>query len=319
MYKIFLKNSGQSILELVIALGVFLIIITVFTDFIYGNFVLLERGSDYVQAEAIAKEEIEAIRSIKKMTWNEFLYSTSSVSVLNNRWVLNGEGVIGNVGKFFYSSSFYPVYRNTQKDIVEELDGEEDILTKRMKTFIEWETSDGVSAIIEKNSYISAWNSKKWLQTNWSGGPGQSIWGDASKYESDDGNIDIGIGGQLRIVEVATSTYVSSGYAISSAFNTENNSSFVAIFWTENIPLGCDIKIQIKTAPDAGGIPGIWSATWSGPDGEDGNETDYYTVQSGQIINVDHNNDQWIKYKVLLTSDSINTPVLSEVSFYYQQ
>src|SRR3989339_724381 len=207
MYKIFLKNSGQSILELVIALGVFLIIITVFTDFIYGNFVLLERGSDYVQAEAIAKEEIEAIRSIKKMTWNEFLYSTSSVSVLNNRWVLNGEGVIGNVGKFFYSSSFNP----------------------------------------------------------------------------------------------------------------ENNSSFVTIFWTENIPLGCDIKIQIKTAPDAGGIPGIWSATWSGPDGEDGNETDYYTVQSGQIINVDHNNDQWIKYKVLLTSDSINTPVLSEVSFYYQQ
>ena len=43
------------------------------------------------------------------------------------------------------------------------------------------------------------------------------------------------------------------------------------------------IKLQIKTAPDSGGSPGTWTPTWSGPEGNDGDETDFFTISKGEI------------------------------------
>lgn len=307
---------GQSILELIVALGVFMIIAASFTSFIFGNLLSLERGSDYVQAEGLLGEGVEAIRSIKTRAWNELLYSTSSVSVVAGKWTLDGEGGSESIGKFTRYISFYPVYRNISKEVT--AIGDEDILSKRMRVFVAWESSDGVESVLTRNSYISAWNSKKWTQTDWFGGSGQSVWIDSSMYDSDDGNIDISVGGQVSLLEIATSTYAGSGYFISSAFDTGDSSSFAALFWTENMPVGCDIKFQIKTAQDVGGFPGSWSSSWSGPEGEDGDETDYYTTSDGELIHTDHNTDQWIKYKVILSGDGSDTPVLSDVVFYYQ-
>lgn len=316
MYKKLLKNSGQSILELIVALGVFIIIVSSFAVFIYGNFTALERGSDYIQAEAILNEGVEAVRSIRSRAWNELLYSTSSVSVSGNKWNLDGEATSASIGKFDRYISFYPVFRDGQNRISDV--GDLDIFTKRIKVFTDWESSDGIRTILNRETFISPWNLKKWTQSDWANGSGQAIWSDSSAYESDDGNIYFVSGGQISLAEIATSTYAGSGYLISSAFDTGNTSSFPAIFWTENIPIGCDIKFQIKTAPDSGGLPGTWSSSWSGPDGEDGDETDYYTVAEGEIIHFDHNSDQWIKYKVILSGNGANTPVLSGVDFYYQ-
>jgi len=85
--------------------------------------------------------------------------------------------------------------------------------------------------------------------------------------------------------------------------------------WLENIPAGSfDIQVQLATAPDAGGAPGTWSS-WLGPTGAGS----FY--QSGQEILIpvsnNHNDDQWVKYKVILTGDGSNTPVLEEIKINY--
>ncbi len=112
--------------------------------------------------------------------------------------------------------------------------------------------------------------------------------------------------------------YKLSGYLISSAFNSGSFSRFNSISWLETIPTEAEnIKFQIKTASDVGGSPSEWSLTWSGPEGEDGDETDYFEAASGETIHLDHWGDQWIKYKVILTGNGNNTPILHEVAINF--
>ena len=123
------------------------------------------------------------------------------------------------------------------------------------------------------------------------------------------------VGSAGTILWLSAIGYKTSGYLISSAFNTGNASAFNLLSWLENIPAGSfDIQVQLATAPDAGGAPGTWSS-WLGPTGAGS----FY--QSGQEILIpvsnNHNDDQWVKYKVILTGDGSNTPVLEEIKINY--
>jgi len=111
------------------------------------------------------------------------------------------------------------------------------------------------------------------------------------------------------------SGYASFGYLISSAFNTLGPSGFNVISWSASIPScspSCEVKLQIRTASDAGGSPGAWSS-WSGAAGAG----TYFTDPAGTIISADLNFDQWIQYRVELIGDGLDTPILAEVKINY--
>lgn len=112
------------------------------------------------------------------------------------------------------------------------------------------------------------------------------------------------------------SGYVLSGTYESSDFGIANN--FNLISWAETLPSNTDIQVQIKTAPDNSGSPGVYTATWSGPEGDDGDETDFFTINTGELIHPDHVGDQWIKYRITLTSDGVNTPVVENITINYR-
>ena len=115
--------------------------------------------------------------------------------------------------------------------------------------------------------------------------------------------------------------YAIMGYAVSSAFNMGDSSPVQAIEWKESIPAcvsDCLVQFQIQTAPDTGGAPGAWSLTWAGPQGDDGDESDAYSVSRGQMAHVDSNGFQWMRYKAILISDGLRTPILEEVSINYK-
>jgi len=135
-----------------------------------------------------------------------------------------------------------------------------------------------------------------------------------SSWTATDNNYDI------NGFRFATTIYELSGYLISSAYDTGSLSSFNIIEWTQTTPSctpACETKIQIQTAPDNVDSPGAWSATWCGPDGEDGDDTDYFTNSAGELIHSDHNGDQWIRYKAILSGDSTDTPTFEEITINY--
>jgi Tfp pilus assembly protein PilV len=103
--------------------------------------------------------------------------------------------------------------------------------------------------------------------------------------------------------------YEASGVATSSAFNMSNISPVQAIEWSETIPVcspACDITVDISTAPNSGGSPGAWIG-WQN-----------VTIPKGTLLPTILNGNQWVRYRVNLTGDGINTPVLTEIRVNYK-
>jgi len=65
------SQKGQSLLEVIIALAIFALISSALVSLSLGGFVGLEQGGEHMQAQALAQEGIEAVRSIRDRAWNE--------------------------------------------------------------------------------------------------------------------------------------------------------------------------------------------------------------------------------------------------------
>jgi len=149
-------------------------------------------------------------------------------------------------------------------------------------------------------------------QTDWSGGSGQEDFVDSTKYFSSDGNIETADpAGELRLRKIFDQ-YESSGYLISSTFDTGSPSNFHQIIWQpQDQPpaTGQDsVRFQIATNND--------NATWNflGPDGT---QNTFYTL-TNPIINSIHNNDRYLRYKVFLqTTDIAFTPNVAEIAITF--
>lgn len=110
-----------------------------------------------------------------------------------------------------------------------------------------------------------------------------------------------------------TSTFISSPYNTEAVENIFNK-----ILWTENGLANTDIKFQLRTSAD-----NVTWTNWCGPDnGEAGCDTATYFTDpiGGETVDADFTDgtgDQWIQYKVWLSSTSANNPVLSDVTLQY--
>jgi len=149
-------------------------------------------------------------------------------------------------------------------------------------------------------------------QTDWSGAAGQADFTDPARYFDSDGNIETNNpDGEFHLRKIFDE-YESSGYLVSSTFDTGSASNFHQILWQpQDQPpnTGPDsARFQIATNND--------KATWNflGPDGT---ASTYYTL-ANQNINSLHNGDRYFRYKAFLqTASSTWTPTVSDVSFTF--
>ncbi len=149
-------------------------------------------------------------------------------------------------------------------------------------------------------------------QFDWSGGSGQEDFIDPTQYFSSDSGIEVSDPvGELRLKKILNQ-YESSGYLISSTFDTGSPSNFHQIIWQpqDQAPeTGPDsVKFQIATNND--------NATWNflGPDNT---PNTFYTL-ANPIINSFHNNDRYLRYKIFLqTTDTAYTPNIAEIAITF--
>lgn len=134
-------------------------------------------------------------------------------------------------------------------------------------------------------------------QQNWTG-------------EYDSQNISSGIfSGGLMLAQASGNLHASSGYLVSSAFDTKGSeTSYTTISW---LPASQDPATSIKFQLAANNDNLTWD--FAGPDGT---SDSYYTVPGTSITGL--NGNRYIKYKVLLsTSDESISPVLSSININY--
>ena len=311
-------NRGFILLELIISIALFAVFSISSVVALLNGLSLEEKSSQYSYASNLSQEGLEAVRSIKNRAWNELVYDKTGL-LFENQWELAGEASEEQIGRYRRYLEFERVYRNTSGDIVllTSPGAMRDINSFYVYSRVFWENNGKILSTSNK-AIFSNWQSALWSQNSWSGGDGQEIYFDTNKFFGSD---NLSILDNLKLEEVATSTFAESGYLISSAYGPIDNGVFSSIVWNENIPDNCSeciIKVFIKTADNLNGSPVNWTNTWSGPDGDDNDENDYYLEPMGELISVDHNGEYWIKYKVVLEGPGDKTPSLQEIKIFYR-
>ena len=110
----------------------------------------------------------------------------------------------------------------------------------------------------------------------------------------------------------------SSGYVASGTYDSviidsasTSGANWNLLTWTESLA-SCssgDVRLQVRTSTTSGGLA---SELWQGPDGEDVDETDYFSTAEGELIDSTHNGDRYLQYRATLTGDGTCTPLLTD-------
>ena len=154
-----------------------------------------------------------------------------------------------------------------------------------------------------------------WVQSDWSGGPGQSLWSATDRFDNSDGNLNYSsTTGQLKLAGSA-GNYASDAYLVSSAFDTGSaTTSYIQLAVSPLTQVASTgplaVRLQLASADD----PATTTWNYSGPDGTVGT---YYTATT-TTVNSGINNHRYLRYKLFLhTDDPTVSPVLYDLSFTY--
>ena len=137
-------NKGQSLIELIIAIGVFVIVISGLSFLILESFVSGRLASEVTIANFLAEEGMEATRSIRDNSWNDLTAGNHGLAILgNNNWVFQG----------------------SQEDIGDQLRGGTRIIEiedidpdrKRVISQITWQFTEGRPQEVRLISYLTNW------------------------------------------------------------------------------------------------------------------------------------------------------------------
>ncbi len=151
-------------------------------------------------------------------------------------------------------------------------------------------------------------------QTDWSGGNGQILLADETKYFADDGKVEINDpAGDIKLRKVGQD-YVNDGSLESSIFDLGTNVNFVNLFWT---PLGQPDEtgansVRFLVAANATSTPTSWDYV-----GYDGTASTFFDAEH-QVCPGILNNNRYFRYKMFLsTQTNTTTPTVSDVTATY--
>lgn len=197
--KFILNSEGHSLIEVIIALAIFAMIFFSIVSLSVGSFNGLYQGGEQTIAEGLAQQGIEAVRSVRDRAWNELVFENVIISTTSNQWVLNnGTSELIN-DKFTRTVKIEEVCRDALCEITECPGLYVDIHSKKITVNVSWSVRNGATNSVQRIAIFTNWESRDWTQTDWSVGNGQVIFSDASRFESDDGNLNIGSAGQVSL------------------------------------------------------------------------------------------------------------------------
>ncbi len=152
-------------------------------------------------------------------------------------------------------------------------------------------------------------------QTDWSGGAGQDLWLDSSRYLADDSNVDVTTTpGEIKLKN-NLGQYAASGYLTSSLFDTgATSTTFYRLSFSPQDQAtstgATPVRFQLATGNDPA------TTTWEflGPDGT---AATYYSTTDSDLAAI-LDNHRYLRYRVYLaTDDPTISPNVADIAFTY--
>lgn len=149
-------HQGLSIIEVILAMAIFVIIVSTSAAVVIHSFSANRLGEEETKAALLASEGIEATRSIKNQNFANLVSGTYDVTSSQGVWQLGSTPTPG--GKYVRKVNISDVYRDEAGEIVES-GGTLDEMTKRISSQVSWQFSPSRSNTIEMRTYFADWES----------------------------------------------------------------------------------------------------------------------------------------------------------------
>ena len=229
-----INKKGFSLVELIIAIGVFGLLASGVFNVVIGNYNNFYGTGDKQTVSEFAQEGIEAVRNIRDRSWHEIednININLGVNKENELWIFDGSSNIeGDLTRVIIISN---VSRNQDGEI--DSSGTNDNSTKLLTVTVSGSGMDDF--VLEE--YLTNWDYSILEQTDWSGGDGEEFWNNETMYDSGE-YIDDSIEGELKLIFTpgessfgewsdlgSDANVVLPNYAYDIAFSPDSNTAYV--------------------------------------------------------------------------------------------
>jgi len=262
--------KGFSLVELVLAIGVFAILASGVTYVVTNSYTNFYGSGNKQNISEFAQEGIEAVRSIRDNSWQDI----EDVSGAGNK------GINKDAGYWAFSGSsdtrdgltrvisIASAQRDSDGNIVDS-DGTDDPRTKQVTVTV---SASGIEDYVLV-TFLTDWSHKVWQQTDWSGSGDSEFWSSSNKASSSFSNISTSTEGALKLSQSAggaASTYGDWANLVSDASVAVGETTYdlKVSTSTDMIYVSGDyrtdkIKAYDKSAARSGTISSSWEADLS--------------------------------------------------------
>jgi len=182
------EQLGQSVLELMIAMSIFVLVVSGIMFLVLDAHSANRQGGERTKAAFLTQEAFEATQSIANQGWNKLVDGEYGLDNSSGYWDLSGAvNVIEN--RYTRKITVESVYRDGNGDITD-AGGTFDIDTKKVTTQTLWDFTTARPSDITLEYYFTNWQSTDWLQTTQAEFD-QGIYLDTVSTLTDDGEIEL--------------------------------------------------------------------------------------------------------------------------------
>jgi hypothetical protein len=215
------KRNGFSILEILIAVSFIAVLTVVLVSAITFSSRLRLYNQQKTQAALYAQGGLEAVQALP---WSEVINGNYGLQITNDTLTLAATPELLD-NRFTRTITISDTRRESQSNgqvygAIVQSGGYIDPNTKKVASVVTW-NDHGVNRQVELSDYRHLWRASRLVQTDWSGGSGQSVWdaATANKFWSKDSGADTATPGIVTLTAgfidwtqaTTTGTYNTSG------------------------------------------------------------------------------------------------------------
>ncbi|TAN57273.1 hypothetical protein EPN15_04820, partial [Patescibacteria group bacterium] len=167
------QDAGQTLMELLLALGLFAFIMTAVFALVFGGLTTGLRSEEQDYATMLVQEGLDAARSIRDTNWDTFIAAndapnTHGVSNSGTGWSWSGTNneIPQGPRKYIREITVENVSRDAATNDIVVTGGTDDPHTKKVISRVKW--NNGLSLQdVSLSEYLTDWNYNTWEQTTY--------------------------------------------------------------------------------------------------------------------------------------------------------
>ncbi|OIP73562.1 MAG: hypothetical protein AUK08_03250 [Candidatus Pacebacteria bacterium CG2_30_36_39] len=157
--------TGSSIIEVLVAVGIFVIISVTAISAVIGSTNIGRLTQDQTKAQAFAEQGNEAVLSMKNRDWTLITTGIHGLAESGGNWIFSGSSDQDSSGKFTRTTTVETVQRNGAHVIVAS-GGTIDDNTKKITVSVKWQPSPNRNNNVQFVTYVTNWQLTELVKTS---------------------------------------------------------------------------------------------------------------------------------------------------------